>query len=108
MLLMFKALIGVAIVLLIEVLTKSKYYFIAGMIPLFPAFALLSHYTIGTQRSVADLKDTVLFSILSLLPYFIFLAMMYFFAGKISLQVSLVGAVFCWGLVAGVLIYVWR
>lgn len=106
--LLLKALIGAALAVLIEALTKSKNYFIAGLIPLFPAFALMSHYTIGTQRSVSDLKNTVLFSIFSLIPYFAYLISMYYLADRARLRFSLLLAVLSWGIVASILILVWR
>jgi uncharacterized membrane protein (GlpM family) len=69
--LFIKALIGAAIVVLIQVLTRSKNYYIAGLVPLFPTFALISHYLVGSQRPVGELKTTNNFSMFSLIPYFI-------------------------------------
>ncbi|HCF2697019.1 TPA: GlpM family protein, partial [Pseudomonas aeruginosa] len=36
---MFKALIGAAVVVLLAVLSKTRNYYIAGLVPLFPTFA---------------------------------------------------------------------
>ncbi|EPD5943814.1 GlpM family protein, partial [Escherichia coli] len=41
--LVIKAALGALVVLLIGVLAKTKNYYIAGLIPLFPTFALIAH-----------------------------------------------------------------
>lgn len=48
--LVIKAALGALVVLLIGVLAKTKNYYIAGLIPLFPTFALIAHY-ICCQRT---------------------------------------------------------
>ena len=45
--LFIKALIGAGVVVLIQLLTRSQNYYIAGLVPLFPTFALISHYMVG-------------------------------------------------------------
>ncbi|MFA0070805.1 GlpM family protein, partial [Vibrio breoganii] len=47
--LFFKCLLGAAAVLLIALLSKSKSFYIAGLVPLFPTFALIAHYIVGTE-----------------------------------------------------------
>jgi len=66
-----KALADALVVVLIQLLARTRSDFIAGMVPLFPTFALISHYIVGSQRPLADLKETILFSMFSLIPYFI-------------------------------------
>ena len=60
MALVIKAAIGALVVLLIGLLSKTKNYYIAGLIPLFPTFALIAHYIVATERGVeADRKSAV-------------------------------------------------
>ena len=59
--LFIKALVGAAVVVMIQVLTRSKNYYIAGLVPLFPTFALISHYLVGSQRTITELKTTIIF-----------------------------------------------
>ena len=106
--LFIKALIGAAVVVLIQLLTGSKNYYIAGLVPLFPTFALISHYMMGSQRTIPDLKITILFSILSLIPYFIYLLALYLLVDRLRLELSLVGAALCWGWAAVLLTFVWN
>lgn len=48
--LLIKAALGALVVLLIGVLAKTKNYYIAGLIPLFPTFALIAHYIVASER----------------------------------------------------------
>ena len=75
--LVFKAALGAGVVLLLAVLSKTRNYYIAGLVPLFPTFALIAHYIVGKGRSIADLKTTILFGMWSIIPYFIYLATLY-------------------------------
>ena len=68
---MFKALIGAAVVVLLAVLSKTRNYYIAGLVPLFPTFALIAHYIVGKGRSLDDLKTTIVFGMWSIIPYFV-------------------------------------
>ncbi|BBU83743.1 hypothetical protein EIMP300_51430 [Escherichia coli] len=51
--LVIKAALGALVVLLIGVLAKTKNYYIAGLIPLFPTFALIAHYIVASERGAA-------------------------------------------------------
>ena len=48
--LVIKAALGALVVLLIGILAKTKNYYIAGLIPLFPTFALIAHYIVASER----------------------------------------------------------
>ena len=106
--LFIKALIGGLVVILIQLLTRSKNYYIAGLVPLFPTFALISHYLVGSQRTVMELKNTIIFSMFSLIPYFIYLLALYYLVDRLRLGVALTTAALCWGLAASLLIILWN
>jgi membrane protein GlpM len=105
--LIVKALAGAVVVVIIQVLAQTKNAYIAGLIPLFPTFALIAHYIVGTQRTTADLKETILFGMFSLIPYFLYLVTLYFLVDRFRLVASLLGATFCWIVAATILIVVW-
>jgi uncharacterized membrane protein (GlpM family) len=106
--LLIKALAGALVVVVIQLLARSRSYYIAGMVPLFPTFALISHYLVGTERTAVELRRTILFGLLSLIPYSVYLASLYYFVGRWTLRASLVGAVACWTVAAAVLIVIWE
>ncbi len=78
--LFFKCLLGAFAVLLIALLSKSKSFFISGLVPLFPTFALIAHYIVGTERTMDELRVTALFGLYSLIPYGAYLLSVYYFS----------------------------
>ena len=105
--LFLKCLLGAVAVLLIALLSKTKSFFVAGLVPLFPTFALIAHYIIGTERTAADLRATALFGLWSLFPYAIYLFAVYWLSIRLSLVATLFWATFAWLLSAVVLLMVW-
>lgn len=103
----FKALLGALAVLLIALLARSKSFYIAGLVPLFPTFAVIAHYIIGSARPAADLRTTAIFGLWSLVPYAVYLMVVAWGAGRLSLPATLLLAVLAWGVVATVLIMAW-
>ncbi len=99
MTLLIKAIGGAVIVVLISLVSTTKNYFVAGLIPLFPTFALIAHVIVGQKGSV-ELKNTALFGIFSLIPYFAYLLSVYLFANKLPLYLNLLVSVLFWVLFA--------
>ncbi len=105
--LLIKGLLGALVVVLIGVLSKSKNYYIAGLIPLFPTFALIAHYIVASERGIEALRTTIIFGMWSIIPYFIYLLLLWYFIGMMRLPWALAGAIGCWVLCAWLLILVW-
>lgn len=105
--LIFKALLGAAVVVILAALAKTKNYYIAGLVPLFPTFALIAHYIVGKGRSLGDLKTTILFGMWSIIPYFIYLAALYLMVDRWRLEVSLALAALAWLVAATLLVTFW-
>ncbi|CAI0693845.1 GlpM family protein [Serratia ficaria] len=104
---LFKALIGALVVVLIGVLAKTRNYYIAGLVPLFPTFALIAHYIVGSERSIAALKTTLIFGMWAVLPYLVYLISLYFLLNSLRLSLALAAAVLCWIAAAWLLITLW-
>ncbi|MDE2092885.1 MAG: GlpM family protein [Burkholderiales bacterium] len=105
--LFLKSLLGALAVLVIALLSRSKLFFVAGLVPLFPTFALIAHYVVGTERSAADLRATALFGLWSLVPYAVYLLAVYALSVRFALAPTLVLATLAWVAAAGVLLLVW-
>ncbi|KOO08446.1 GlpM family protein [Vibrio hepatarius] len=105
--LFLKCLLGALAVLLIALLSKSRSFFISGLVPLFPTFALIAHYIVGTERTMADLRVTALFGLYSLIPYAAYLIAVYFFSYKYSLTWTLSLASAVWVAFAFLLLVGW-
>ncbi|WP_318502904.1 GlpM family protein [Photobacterium leiognathi] len=105
--LFFKCLLGAFAVLLIALLSKSKSFYISGLVPLFPTFALIAHYIVGTERTMADLRMTALFGLYSLIPYAAYLIAVYYFSYKYELVWTLSLAALVWAFFAYLLLMGW-
>jgi membrane protein GlpM len=99
--------LGALLVILVQLLARSENYYIAGMVPLFPTFALLSHYIVGKERTVAELRRTILLTILTLAPYSVYLIVLYLLVGRLELRWSLLVAVAAWGVATTILLAFW-
>lgn len=106
--LFIKALMGACVVVLMAFLAKSKNYYIAGLVPLFPTFALIAHTIVGLERGPVALKETALFGIFSIIPYFAYLLSVYLLADKVVLWGNLIVSTLVWILFAALLILVWK
>jgi len=105
--LFIKCLIGAVTVLIIALLSRTKVFFIAGLVPLFPTFALIAHYIVGTERSMEQLRLTALFGLWSLIPYAAYLGAVYVLSLRYSLAVTLTGAIGVWIVFAAIILLVW-
>lgn len=105
--LLLKSLLGALAVLLIALLSKSKNFAVAGLVPLFPTFALIAHYIVGSERSAADLRSTALFGLWSLIPYAIYLACVWALSVRFSLVTTLLLSTAAWSVGAAVLLFAW-
>jgi membrane protein GlpM len=105
--LILKAALGAAVVVILAALSKTRNYYIAGLVPLFPTFALIAHFIVGKTRSVDDLKTTIVFGMWSIIPYFIYLATLYVMVDRMRLEASLAVATVAWLIAATVLVSVW-
>ncbi|MCB5310970.1 GlpM family protein [Yersinia intermedia] len=105
--LLLKALIGAAVVVLIGLLSKTRNYYIAGLIPLFPTFALIAHYIVASERSIEALRTTIIFGLWAIIPYIIYLISLYFLINHLRLPLALTAAVLCWVIAAWILISAW-
>lgn len=106
-LLSLKALLGASVVITISLLTHSKNYYIAGLIPLFPTFALIAHYLVGSERTHAELKTTILFSLYGMIPLFVYLIAAYTLIDLMPLKWALVCAAALWCMPAALLLILW-
>lgn len=107
MALLLKCLLGAAAVLVIALLSRTRNFYIAGLVPLFPTFALIAHYIVGSERSAADLRTTALFGLASLVPYAVYLGVVYWLAVRTSLAATLTLATLAWCGGAAVLLAIW-
>lgn len=101
-----KCLLGGIAVLVIALLSRSKSFYIAGLVPLFPTFALIAHYIVSSERTAQDLRTIALFGLWSLVPYAVYLGCVYRLSMRLSLVATLVLATLAWTVAAAVLLLI--
>lgn len=106
--LFLKCMLGAGVVLIISILSKSKAFYIAGLVPLFPTFALIAHVIVFQQKGAEALQKTALFGLWSLIPYAIYLVAVYMLTTRVSMWSCLGLATLCWVIAAAGLIYGWQ
>jgi len=106
--LFLKCMLGAGVVLIISILSKSKAFYIAGLVPLFPTFALIAHVIVFQQKGAEALQKTALFGLWSLIPYAVYLVAVYVLATRMSMWSCLGLATVCWVVAAAGLIYGWQ
>ncbi|MFZ6723940.1 GlpM family protein [Undibacterium sp. MH2W] len=105
--LLLKCFTGAFAVLLIALASTSRYFVLAGLVPLFPTFALIAHVVVGSSRSPAELQTTALFGLCSLIPYAGYLATVYVLSTRTSLVMTLSVGVITWLCMAGLMLWMW-
>jgi uncharacterized membrane protein (GlpM family) len=106
--LLIKGLIGAVLVILIQLFSRSKNFYITALVPLFPTFSLISYYTLGTGHSTANLKKAIIFGMFAMIPYLVFLGALYLLVDRIKLGGALIVATLLWIAFATVLIIIWN
>ncbi|QNW91621.1 GlpM family protein [Acinetobacter seifertii] len=106
--LFLKCMLGAGVVLIISILSKSKAFYIAGLVPLFPTFALIAHVIVYQQKGAEALQKTALFGLWSLIPYAIYLVAVCMLATRVSMWSCLGLVTLCWVVAAAGLIYGWQ
>ena len=107
MLLFLKALIGGGLVVAISLLSSTKHYYLSGLLPLFPTFALIAHVMVA-QVGTNELKNTALFGMLSLIPYFFYLLSVYLLSEKLNIVPNLLVSVLVWFVFAFAIYWFWN
>lgn len=103
-----KALAGALVVLLIAALSGTRNFYVAGLVPLFPTFTLIAHAIVGARRPPADLRRTALFGLWSMLPFGLYMLVVFWLSTRCSLARTLVAATAAWVGAAGLLLVVWQ
>jgi len=106
--LLAKALVGALMVLLIGLLSRTRNYYIAGLLPLFPTFALMAHYIVGSERGTSGLKATIVFGMWAVVPYLAYLTSLYGLVDRLRLIPALLVALCVWSVIAAGAVWLWQ
>lgn len=97
---------GGTLVLLISMLGRSKYGYLAGLAVLFPAITLVGYYFLSFTMSGLDLQRTILFSLFSVPTVLAFLLAVYLTVNKMPIISSLGIGIISWMISAIIIIII--
>lgn len=97
--------IGIALVVLMSALARTEHSWLNGLIPLFPLFALIGQTTTWLSRGNAAAQDVAFIGFFALIPYFAYLAMVYFFAETLGFPRAAAIGIGLWAAISGVIVY---
>ena len=80
--LVIKAALGALVVLLIACFKQKRKLLYRRADSTFPTFALIAHYIVASERGIEALRATIIFSMWSIIPHFVYLASLWYFTGE--------------------------
>lgn len=98
-------LIGVALVVAMSILARTEHSWLNGLIPLFPTFALIGQTTTWLSRGDAAAQDVAFVGFFALIPYFAYLAAVYFFAGSLGFPKAAAIGIGLWTVISSLIVY---
>lgn len=98
--------VGGSLIVLVTLLSKTKYPMLSGIFMLFPAVTLVGYYFIGQSMSLPQLQQVTKFSIYALPTTFIFLITFYYTLEKQSLIFALILSTITWIFCAAALVVI--
>jgi membrane protein GlpM len=105
--LLFSALIGAILATCIAFIGRSHLYFLSGLMPLFPSFALLAQIEAFNIGGAFQVKQVAIFGLVALVPYAGYLLALILLIDKADLRVAMSAAIGAWFALAIVSIVLW-
>lgn len=68
----------------------------------------MAHYIVGSERGIADLKNTILFGMWAVVPYLAYLISLYWLVDRMRLVPALLVALLAWCVVAAGVVLAWQ
>lgn len=99
---------GAAITILISMASRSNFYLLSALIPLFPTFSLISYYMVKQQGEMNQLRNVIQFNIASLIPFLAFACAMYVLHTLMNFHIAVAISVIVWGLAAFLTYYIYN
>lgn len=105
--LVLKGALGALVMVAITLIAKSKNFYVAGLVPLFPTFTIIAHYVVAREQSHTAAKETILFSMWAVIPYFLYLLTTYFLIDRIRIELAIAYSIGVWMISATALFMCW-
>ena len=105
--LLIRITLWVLLILGISGISQTKYFYLAGLLPLFPTFTFIAHLA-AASHGVHDLKYTALFGMFAIVPYFFYVLSVYLLADKVTPMWNFSISILIWCVFALIIFLVWN
>ena len=105
---LIKGLLGAAMVIVIGLLAKSRFIYLAGLAPLFPTFSVVAHFLAYRQGGAPAVKIVAWFGLLSIIPFLAYLLAIILFIDRWGFSKALLAALGVWLAAAAFIVVLWN
>jgi len=102
------ALLGASVSTLLGILARYNVHYLMGLVPLFPAFALMAHVMAVNSGNAAGLKAAATFGLYALLPYACYLGCVLLLTRLLPPLLAIALGIVAWIIIAALLVTAWR
>lgn len=101
-------LIGAALAVTLGLLARYNVHFVMGLVPLFPAFAILAHVLAVRSGATGGLLSAAGFGLYALCPYAAYLLSVLLLSRHVGPYVAIIIGIGIWIVLAAGLVFAWR
>lgn len=102
------ATIGALVATSLAVLARLNLYYLMGLVPLFPAFALIAHVTAATSGQAINMRIAAIFGLYALIPYACYLIAIITLSHTWSASMAIALGLVAWFAIAFGLVTAWN
>lgn len=102
------ATIGAVVAASLAVLARLNLYYLMGLVPLFPAFALIAHATAAASGETVNMRTAAIFGLYALIPYASYLLAIIALSHAWPAPVAILAGLVAWFAIAFALVTAWN
>ncbi|WP_196605418.1 GlpM family protein [Pectinatus haikarae] len=106
--LVIKCSISVILMIIIDYISKTKNYYVTGLVLSFPGLSILAYYFMYVEHGVSKVRETIIFAMASAIPFIIFLVVLYFTLKNYNIFYSILFSSLVWTAFSSVVIILWK
>lgn len=106
--LVIKCVTAVIIMIAVNFVSKTKNFYIAGLILGFPGLSIIAYYFMYREQGALKVRMTTHFAMLAVVPFFCFLAALNFALKKNNIFYSILISSVVWIVLSLVVIFIWN
>lgn len=106
--LVIKCVAAVIIMIGVHFVSKTKNFYIAGLVLGFPGLSIIAYYFMYREQGVLKVRMTTYFAMLAVIPFFSFLVALNFALKKNNIFYSILISSVVWIVLSLIVIFIWN